>query len=159
MRFRSPGLILLAVCGLWPLRALAEEPMLAVVVAATRADQPGSEEIVQIFKRKKLFWKDGHRIQPVNLPADHPLRQQFTRQLLHQSAEAQEDYWNQQYFQGVLPPHVLASEAAVLRFVTGTDASIGYLPACPADPRLRVLLLLTTDGRLLSLAAAPNCGQ
>ncbi|WP_428313236.1 hypothetical protein [Hydrocarboniphaga sp.] len=139
-------------------RSLAEEPLLAVVVAAARGDQPGADEIAQIFKRRKLFWSDGTRIQPVNLPADHPLRQRLTRQVLHQSAEAQQEYWNEQYFHGVLPPHVLASEEAMLRFVADTSAAIGYLPACPPDPRVRVVLLVTAEGRLLKPETAPACG-
>lgn len=144
--------------GAAPLRSLADEPLMAVVVSAARSDQPDADEIAQIFKRRKLFWDDGTRIQPVNLPADHPLRQRLTRQVLRQSADAQQEYWNEQYFHGVLPPHVLASEEAMLRFVAGTAAAIGYLPACPPDPRVRPVLLLTADGRSLKPEAAPACG-
>ena len=137
---------------------VSEEPLMAVVVAAARVDRPDADEIAQMFKRRKLFWSDGSRIQPVNLPADHPLRQRLMHHLLHQSADAQQEYWNEQYFHGVLPPHVLASEEAMLRFVADTAAAIGYLPACPPDPRVRAVLLVTADGHLLKPEAAPACG-
>jgi hypothetical protein len=149
---------LLAAAAARPQPGVADEPLLAVVVAAARPDQPGEDEIAQIFKRRKLFWSDGTRIQPVNLPADHPLRQRFSRHVLHQSPDAQQEYWNEQYFHGVLPPHVLASEEAVLRFVADTAAAIGYLPACPGDPRLRAVLWVTADGRVLKPEGAPACG-
>lgn len=156
-RFLGPLLVALCLC-MAPLRGRADETRLAIVVSASRNDQPGEDEIAQIFKRKKLFWSDGTRIQPVNLPADHPLRLSLMRHLLHQTADAQQEYWNEQYFHGVLPPHVLASEEAMLRFVANTAAAIGYLPACPLDPRLRAVLLISAEGRLLKPESAPACG-
>lgn len=157
-RWRSPGLLLALCLCMAPPCGHADEPLLAVVVAAARSDQPSDDEIAQIFKRKKLFWDDGTRIQPVNLPADHPLRLRLLRHVLHQSADAQQEYWNEQYFHGVLPPHVVASEEAMLRFVADTSAAIGYLPACPTDPRVRAVLWVTADGRVLKPDAAPACG-
>lgn len=135
----------------------ADEPAIAVVVAAARSDAVSPAELVQIFKRRKQFWADGTRIQPVNLPADHGLRQRFSRSVLKLSPEALEEFWNEQYFHGVLPPHVLASEAAVLRFVAGTEAAVGYLSACSADASVRVVLGITADGRIVKPDALPPC--
>lgn len=139
------------------LRAQSGAPPLLVVVSADNADAPSADEIALIFKRRKLFWSNGTRIQPVNLPADHPLRQHFAHTLLRMSADAQEEYWNEQYFHGVLPPHVLASEAAVRRFVAETRAGIGYLSACEAGARLRVVLQLTPEGRAEAAGNLPDC--
>lgn len=137
----------------------AAEPWIAVVVPAEDAVDPLDEtDIGLIFRRKKLYAADGARLQPVNLPADHALRRRFSRALLRQSPEAMEDYWNQQYFQGVLPPHVLASEIAVQRFVGATAHAIGYLPACLMNERLRAVLLIDPDGHVQSASAQPDCG-
>jgi DNA-binding transcriptional LysR family regulator len=70
-----------------------------------------------------------------------------------------EDYWNQQYFQGVLPPHVLASEAAMQRFVAQTPQAIGYLPYCQVDAQLRVVLLIGSGGRVLPESEQPVCSS
>ena len=114
----------------WPPKNSAAEPWIAVVMPASEPElHPDAETLSLIFKRRKLYAEDGGRLQPVNLPADSSLRRRFSRAILRQSPEAQEEYWNQQYFQGVLPPHVLASEAAVLRFVSETPHSVGYLDA------------------------------
>ncbi|SHH03539.1 hypothetical protein SAMN04488068_2226 [Hydrocarboniphaga daqingensis] len=137
--------------------AHAQEPLLAVIVAASRGDQPSDDEIAQMFKRRKLFWRDGARVVPVNLPPDHPLRLRLQRYLLRQTADQQQEYWNEQYFHGVLPPHVLGSEEAMLRFVAGTSAAIGYLPACIADARVRAVLWIDADGALQKPDAAPAC--
>lgn len=140
------------------LLAQAAEPVIAVVVPAAR-DARGldGDAIAQVYKRKKLRWPDGARMQPVNLPADHPLRRRFTEALLRLPPQALEEYWNEQYYHGIRPPHVLASEAAVLRFVADTASAIGYLPYCSMDPRVRPILLIDADGRLLPPDTPVSC--
>lgn len=143
-------------CGIWACAAAARAddavppaaPIAVIVPAALGEAALDADVLAQIYRRKKLLWDDGARVVPVNLPADSPLRRQFSRAVLRQSPEALEDYWNQQYFQGVLPPHVLASEAAVLRFVAETEHAIGYLSACAVDVRVRVLMIIDVQGRI-----------
>ncbi len=138
--------------------AEAAATVIAVVVSADRAAESlDLDDVELIFKRKRQFWADGQRIQPVNLPPEHPLRQRFTRNVLHQSPELQQDYWNEQYFQGVRPPHMLRSEGAVVRFVLETAGAIAYLPYCGLDPRLHAALLIAADGRRLNPAQRPSC--
>ncbi|MGQ0697625.1 MAG: hypothetical protein ACT4PZ_05215 [Panacagrimonas sp.] len=135
-----------------------ERPTLAVVVPVTdEAESLDIDKLALIFKRKKVFWQSGARILPVNLPADSPVRRQFSRAVLKQSPQSLEDYWNQQYFQGVLPPHVLASEAAVLRFVSSTANAIGYLAACSIDATVRAVLLIDPEGNVLPPESMPEC--
>ncbi len=62
--------------------------------------------------------------------------------ILGQPPEALEGYWRDLYFNGVVPPFVLASEEAVIRFVASTPGAIGYVSACPGDKRVRVLMQL-----------------
>ncbi len=50
-----------------------------------------------------------------------------------------------------------ASEAAVLRFVADTASAIGYLPYCSMDPRVRPILLIDADGRLLPPDTPVSC--
>lgn len=133
-------------------------PVLAVVVPVARGtEMPGRQELALIYKRKKLFWRDGRRIQPVNLPADHPLRALFSRSVLGSSPEALQEYWNEQYFHGVRPPHVLASEAAVLRFLAETPEGIGYLAACAPDDQVSVIAYIGAGGEWLPSSPAPAC--
>jgi hypothetical protein len=94
------------------------------------------------------LWKDGHRIQPVNLPAGHALRRAFSQCVLGQMPDAMEDYWRQMYFQGVLPPRVLESELAVSLFVATTPGGVGYISTCTNDSRIVVVL---------TFGDVPNC--
>lgn len=133
---------------------------IAVVVPASAPDELlDADALAQIYKRRKLLWRDGSRIVPVNLPADSALRSLFSRAVLRQSPEQQEDYWNQQYFQGVLPPHVLESETAVLRFVAGTAHAVGYLSYCAVDASLRVVLVVDEQGRVLDADTRIDCAK
>lgn len=142
--------LLLAFLVLAAPQARAAAPVLAVVVPASHASEAlRPAEVALVYKRKKLLWRDGRRIQPVNLPADHPMRVLFSTALLGETPEALQEYWNEQYFHGVRPPHVLASEAAMLRFVEETAEAIGYLPVCALDSQVRALFLIGADGELL----------
>lgn len=127
----------------------AAEP-LAIVVSAARTPQAvDAQTLALMFMRKKERWADGRRVQPVNLPADDPLRRRFSVAVLNQQPAALEDYWNEQYFHGVLPPHVVRSEMAMARFVAQTDGAIGYLRYCAIDAGLRPLLILSAEDRLV----------
>lgn len=131
---------------------------IAVVVAPARADAAlDRDALALIFERKRLYWPDGARIQPVNLPAADPLRGQFTRSVLNLRPEQLDDYWNGLYFHGVRPPFVLGSGEAVLRFVAATPDAIGYVSACAVDERVRVLMRIAPDGLLHDQLPAEAC--
>jgi hypothetical protein len=59
--------------------------------------------------------------------------------------EELETYWNDQYFHGVMPPHVVTSEEAVLRFVVSTPGAIGYVTEGAVTKEVQVLLLLPPE--------------
>ena len=129
--------------------AMPEPTPFAVIVADTTPHLGLQRDaIAQIYRRKLSFWKDGRRIQPANLPANDPLRRAFSECVLGQAPDAMEDYWREMYFHGVLPPHVVASEQAMLLFVLSTPGAIGYVSTCPVDARITVLM---------TVGDVPNC--
>lgn len=120
------------------------------VIAAPDGDAPlvSRESLALIYRRKQAFWRDGRRVQPANLPAADPVRRAFSQCILGEPPEATEDYWREMYFHGVLPPHVVASEAAMILFVASTPGAIGYVSACPDDARVTVVM---------TFGDVPNC--
>jgi len=100
------------------------------------------EDLARIFRRKLRVSATGRVLVPVNLPVSHPLRQAFTRALLGHSPESMRDYWNEQYFHGISPPYVLASQEAVIRFVSHTPGAIAYILDCRLDARVRAIFRL-----------------
>ncbi|MDP2901914.1 MAG: hypothetical protein Q8N96_02230 [Methylovulum sp.] len=101
------------------------------------------KRLENVFLRKTLLNDSGTRWIPLNLSPEHPLRQAFSLSLFKKRPEALEVYWNEQYFQGITPPYVVASEEAMLRFVTSTPGAIGYILPCHLDARVQVVFKLT----------------
>ncbi len=124
--------------------ALAEDNkvVIAIIVASNQnVDELklAPNQLNLIYWRKQLYWPKGLRIKPVNLSTEHPLRLQFSQSVLGSAPKTQIDYWNGQYFNGVLPPYSVNSEEAVLRYVTQTKGSIGYVNACNIDERVQAI--------------------
>ena len=110
-----------------------------------------------IYWRKQLYWPKGQRIKPINLRSEHHLRQQFSQTILGSLPKAQIDYWNGQYFDGVLPPYTVNSEEAVIRYVAQTNGAIGYVQACLVDERVKAVIWLMPNGNVLSNKPTLNC--
>ncbi len=121
----------------------AGEPVrIAVIVHPSRGVDLTADLVGQIYLRRKRFWDDGTAIVPLNLPAGTALRETFTRSVLGQSETRLAEYWNRQYFYGVLPPATLASPRAVVRYVAAEANALGYVPEAEIDPSVRVVLRL-----------------
>ncbi|HVI55999.1 MAG TPA: hypothetical protein VM621_13225 [Luteibacter sp.] len=123
--------------------ALAAQVQVAVITAPAEPRLSFDRDILRNIYLKRIFVdNDGVKLTPVNLPAHSPLRDAFTRTILHMSEQPMQDYWDKQYFQGVSPPYVLASDEAVVRFVAATPGAVGYVASCHADASVRVVMLL-----------------
>jgi ABC-type phosphate transport system substrate-binding protein len=136
------SMLLLLLAFAMPVASAAERPFAVITAPGVAERHPSREAISLIFKRKQKYWENGTRIQPVNLPASSPLRRTFSQYLLGQLPEAMEDYWREMYFHGVLPPHVLESEEAVILFVSSTPGAIGYVSTCLPEHGVNVVLLV-----------------
>jgi len=140
---------LLAACLLLgSITAVAADEPIAVIVTPGHGKGLKKEELALIFKRKKLFWNDGSKVQPVNLPASNPLRREFSQAVLGSSPEELEKYWNDVYFHGISPPFVLSSDHAVVQFVAETPGAIGYVPFCSVDAHVEVALVISANGHV-----------
>ena len=130
--------LVLAASNAWAV----DRPFAVITAPGVTEHHPTRESISLIFKRKQKYWENGTRIQPVNLPTTHPLRRAFSQAILGQAPEALEDYWRERYFHGVLPPYVLASEEAVILFVSSTPGAIGYVSTCVPEHGVDVVLMV-----------------
>lgn len=134
--------LLAMIVGLPVIAGAAEIEPIYVVAGPTVAEtRLTGEEVALIFRRKRNFWGNGQRIQPVNLPVQSRLRRRFTQALFGLTPEGMDEYWQERYFHGVLPPRVLASQDAVMLFIAVTPGAIGYLSSCPTDSRLHVVFM------------------
>ena len=142
----------------YTMAAQAGESKIAVIVSSRDHDvatiDPGT--LRNIYLKKVFVDPQGHAYIPVNLPPDSRLRQAFFRTAIGMSELRLQNYWNQQYFQGVSPPYVLGSEAAVVEFVAKTPGAIGYVEPCFVTADVHAVQLLTLPAAA-SLQPATAC--
>ena len=134
-----------------------EAPLAVVVAQGFDGRPPTARELALIYKRKMLYWENGNRIYPVNLSLDSAWRRDFSLSVLKSLPDAQTQYWNNLYYHGISPPHVLLSEEAVLRFVSETKGAIGYVSACAADNRVKVIFWIDRSGVMSSVKPEFTC--
>jgi ABC-type phosphate transport system substrate-binding protein len=101
--------------------------------------------VSRFFLKKASHWDSGAVALPVDLPADSPVREAFTRRVLAKSVSSIKAYWQQQIFSGrEIPPPEKAGEAEVLEFVKSNPAAIAYVSPNATLPR-GVRVLTVTD--------------
>jgi len=133
-------MVLLAL--LWHNPAAASDEII-IIIARDAPDYSINRVMLRDIYLKKIFLDDnGHTFVPVNLPPENPLRLSLAETLFNKSAQQLQDYWNQRYFQGVAPPHVLRSQEAMVQFVAKTPGAIGYIAACHLDERVKEVLAI-----------------
>jgi hypothetical protein len=133
----------------WSLGGAAFADDILVVVSKTSTiEKLSTKQLENIYRRKTFITDEGTRWNPINLISDHPLRIAFTKRIFQQPPDVIEAYWNVQYFQGIMPPYVVNSVEAMLRFVENTPGAIGYLLPCQIDNRVRIVLKLTVNDSL-----------
>lgn len=134
--------------------AAAPETAIAVIVAPGGLAIPYTRlSLRDIFLRRIFIDNNGLPIIPLNLPPHSPLRQAFSLSLLNAGPQSLQSYWNERYFHGVLPPHVLDSAEAVLRFVAKTPGAIGYVPPCLVDAQVKEIAVLPVPPALRGAVA------
>lgn len=128
------------------LGARAEEaaaPAIAVIVGQKSfLTQISMDDLRELYLRRRRLWPDGRRAITINLPADHPVRERFSRTILGRSTQDLVAYWDARYFEGITPPTVLTSPAAVRAYLAVEPAAIGYVPVAEVDDTCRTLLVL-----------------
>jgi hypothetical protein len=128
-------------------RARAEEAVGHAVVVVVGKDSPIREMTLdtlrEVFLRRRRLWPDGGRVMPVNLPADSPYRLAFSERVLGRRPDELRDYWNRLYFDGIRPPLVLKSPAAVCAYLATEPGALAYVPPDAVDEAsCRTLLVL-----------------
>jgi ABC-type phosphate transport system substrate-binding protein len=118
----------------------ADEPVLAIIVNRERATDLRLEDVASVFLKKRCFWEDGAPIVALNRQPGSVAREIFSRRVLGTDSTRLAAYWNEQYFQGIFPPAILESSAAVKRYVAADRNAIGYIEASEVDDSVRVVL-------------------
>jgi hypothetical protein len=119
---------------------------LAIIVSnAEKNPAIARQNLESIYRRQLFFDQNNQPVTPINLPPMHPLREAFSLYLFNQKPQNMQAYWNEQYFHGTSPPHVVASPEAMKRIIEITPGAVGYVLQCQLDERVRVLWSIDID--------------
>ena len=143
---RRAILIVLALLPLMTRPLGAADARLAVIVHPSHPDRLSVTDVARMFLRKRRFWRDGTPIVPLNREPGSEARESFSHQVLGGDSARWASYWNDAYFNGVFPPAVLSSSAAVKRYVASEAGAIGYVDPADVDDTVRVVLELRGSG-------------
>lgn len=120
----------------------SERPGLVVITHPSRTDAISVQELRRIYLRQRRFWGDREPVLPVNQEHGSAIRTAFDDVVFGTMVASLVRYWNEQYFQGVLPPPTLGSDSAVRQYVAARKNAVGYIDARQVDDSVRVLLRL-----------------
>ncbi|KAB2866590.1 MAG: phosphate ABC transporter substrate-binding protein [Bacteroidales bacterium] len=85
-------------------------------------------ELSSIFLKKTSKWSNGEKVVPVDLNADSPIREAFSKNVHKKSVGSIKSYWQQYVFAGSgTPPVEKNSDTEVVEFVKKNTGAIGYI--------------------------------
>lgn len=138
-------LLLLALLGLLcpqagPSSAAEAEGYKLVVNTANLATTLPRKQVSAMFLKKVTAWDHGGKVSPVDLGADSPVRETFTKDVHGKTVAAVKGYWQQLIFSGRgVPPPEKSSDAEVIAFVKASPGAVGYVSLQQATADVKVV--------------------
>jgi hypothetical protein len=123
-----------------PVLASAREELVVIVHPSNRFDALSRSKVSHVFLRKVSRWPWGAEVAPANLPAGHPIHQEFLQQVLRMNEEQLAEYWiDQRATRGLSPPIQVRDPAAIKVWVAARPGGIGYIPASALDSTVKAI--------------------
>ena len=119
----------------------ADGPSFVVIVNPANIATLTRNELANIFMKRITRWNDrAVPILVVDALPDSPVREEFSRCVLHRDVGAMEAYWQQQIFSGRdVPPVEKASDSEVVALVRANPGAIGYVDAAADTSGVRIV--------------------
>lgn len=100
-----------------------------VVNKQNNIDSLSKREVIDIYMGRYITFPDGEVAQPVDLPAESPLKSDFYLQLVNKDEQKINAYWARLLFSGRAKPPISASSVEdALSKLNMSQNSIGYIP-------------------------------
>lgn len=111
-----------------------------IVNEANATETISSNELSDIFLKKKKKWDDGTSIEPVDLSTRSEVREEFSQQIHGRGIGAIRNYWQQAAFSGQgTAPLERSSDAEVVEYVKANPGAVGYISDEADDSGLKVV--------------------
>ena len=135
--------ILLCGRSAWAAEAQVAAHGIAIVVGRESPVKAITKDTLrELYLRRQRLWPDGAAVIPINLPPSSGVRDDFSRLVLGRSTQDMVSYWNSRFFEGLVPPQVLQSSAAIRGFLAAEPGAIAYMSVGDVDDSCRTLLVL-----------------
>lgn len=123
------GFLLASVSGMILMTAApASADVVIVVNKANTQTTMSSSDLKRIFLGKKTAFSDGSSAVAVYQVTNSGVRATFDQNYLGKNSAQMNSFWSKKMFSGEgVPPKELASDLAVLEFVSNNPGAIGYL--------------------------------
>lgn len=117
--------------------------MVVIVNPSNRISRLSAEDIQDIYLFKKIIWKHGTRITPVDLPIKDPARQRFSERLLRRNLEEMENHYLMRALAGQgQPPITAGSPDEVKKLIKTMEGAIGYIDEKDVDASVKVIKII-----------------
>lgn len=121
----------------------AQAEALAIVVGSgSPVVELSIDDLRELYLLRRRLLPDGSRAVPINSPAGSPERRRFSLAVLGRPPEALATYWDRLFFEGVMPPVVLGSPDAIVRYLASEPSALAYLPESAVDASMRVVAVI-----------------
>lgn len=138
-------MLLIMLLGLLPVQAGSSSAAEAagyklVVNSQNPASALPRKQVSAMFLKKVTAWEHGGKVAPVDLGADSPVREIFTKDVHGKTVAAVKGYWQQLIFSGRgVPPPEKSSDAEVIAFVKASPGAVGYVSLQQATADVKVV--------------------
>jgi len=122
----------------WSTTALAE--MVVIVHKTNPLTSVSADTLAKYYKKTIQLWDSGSKIDPVDLPDEHPLAVEFAGKILRLPIGMKQSMWTIKVLSGQgTPPKQLLDEGAVLSYVGSKPGAIGYVGRARVDQSVKVV--------------------
>jgi ABC-type phosphate transport system substrate-binding protein len=140
---KSIIVLMLTVMALLPVPLNAESPDDLVIFVNKKSGviTMSTEELKQIFLKKKTRWPGGEKINCINTPEGSAVREEFRKRVLGMSKTEEVTYWQNQKIRMQLSPPIEISNTPKAVFRLNGAISYAFRKDLPAGVVTTVLVL------------------
>ncbi len=139
--------IALAVLLLSSTAALADGEVVVIGHPGIGFSSLSEQTIRDLYLGKTVQLGNGTRVEIIDLPVGHPVRNRFYIDIIGRDPGQMRAYWAKRIFTGKgTPPDTRPDERSVVRWVAAGQGRIAYVSADMVDDSVKVLLRQQMDG-------------
>ncbi len=132
---------------LWTPMAAAEFDLCVIGNPGLSVSALSEQTVRDLYLGKSVQFNNGTRVEIIDLPAGHPLRNNFYINVIGRDPGQMRAYWAKRVFTGKgSPPETRPDERSVVRWVAAGPGRIAYVSADMVDDTVKVLLRKQVNG-------------